>query len=141
PVELNPQLARLVAQDFDDFAGHVFNRPEVALHVVEARSFIEASRAQWNLIELSLLDSFAASSAGLQALRESPIYTVEAVRAYLDHLAPGGMLAITRWLDNPPRETLKLFATAIAALEAEGETLPARRLVLLNGWSTATLLV
>ena len=75
-------------------------------------------RARWDLIQLSLLDSFAASAAGVQALRESPIYTIEAVSAYLDHLAPGGMLAITRWLGRPPRETLKLFATAISALEA-----------------------
>jgi spermidine synthase len=140
-VELNPQLARLVVQDFGDFAGHVFQRPGVTLHIAEARSFIEASTAQWDLIVISLVDSFAASAAGVQALRESPIYTVEALRAYLDHLAPGGMLAITRWLGSPPRDTLKLFATAIAALEAEGETSPARRIVLLHDWSTATLLV
>ncbi len=30
---------------------------------------------------------------------------------------PGGMLAITRWINLPPRDVLKLFATAIAALE------------------------
>ena len=42
-VELNPQLARLVTQDFGDFAGHIFQRPEVTLHIAEARSFIEAS--------------------------------------------------------------------------------------------------
>jgi spermidine synthase len=140
-VELNPQIARLVTQDFGDFAGQIFQRSEVTLHVDEARSFIEASGAEWKLIQLSLLDSFAASVAGVQALRESPIYTVEALRTYLDHLAPGGMLAITRWLGSPPRETLKLFATAIAALAADGETSPGRRLILLHGWSTATLLV
>ncbi len=108
-VELNPQLARLTIQDFGDFAGHVFQRPEVTLHIAEARSFIEASTARWDLIGLSLVDSFAASAAGVQALRESPIYTVEALRAYLDHLAPDGMLAITRWLGSPPRETLKIL--------------------------------
>ena len=51
------------------------------------------------------------------------------------------MLAITRWLGSPPRDSLKLFATAIAALEAKVETRPAGRLVLLHGWNTATLLV
>ena len=140
-VELNPQLAQLVTADFRDFAGHVFERPGVTLHVAEARSFIAASGERWDLITLSLLDSFAGSAAGVQALRESPIYTVEAVSAYLRHLAPGGMLAITRWLSTPPRETLKLFATAVSALEAEGVASAQERLILLHGWSTATLIV
>ncbi len=140
-VELNAQLVDLVRGDFGAFAGGIYEGPEVAVHVAEARSFVESSDARWDLIQLALLDSLAASAAGVQALSESPIYTIEAVGAYLDHLTPGGMLAITRWLGNPPRDTLKLFATAIAALEAGGATGPAGRLVLLHGWSTATLLV
>lgn len=140
-VELNAQLVDLVRRDFGEFAGHIYERPEVAVHVAEARSFVEGSDARWDLIQLALLDSLAASAAGLQALGESPIYTVEALQAYLDHLTPGGMLAITRWLASPPRDTLKLFATAIAALEAGGEISPGERLVLLHGWDAATLLV
>jgi len=42
------------------------------------------------------------------------MYTIEALQAYLDHLSPGGLVAITRWLGNPPRDTVKLFVTAIA---------------------------
>ncbi len=140
-VELNAQLVELVRRDFVDFAGHIYDHPAVAVHVAEARGFVEASQARWDLIHLALIDSFATSAAGVQALSESPIYTIEAFQAYLDHLAPGGMLAITRWLGNPPRDTLKLFATAIAAIEANGVTSPADRLVLLHGWNTATLLV
>ncbi len=140
-VELNAQLVELVHRDFGDFAGHIYAHPAVAVHVAEARSFVEASPARWDLIQLALLDSFATSAAGVQALSESPIYTIEALQSYLRHLAPGGVLAITRWLGNPPRDTLKLFATAIAALEANGLTRPGERLVLLHGWNTATLLV
>jgi spermidine synthase len=140
-VELNPQVVDLVRREFGEFAGNIYERPEVAVRVAEVRSFVETSRARWDLIQLVLLDSYAASAAGVQALSESPIYTIEAFQAYLHHLAPGGMLAITRWLGNPPRDTLKLLATAIAALEADGETNPGERLVLLHGWNTATLLV
>jgi hypothetical protein len=79
------------------------------------------------------------------AQRKSDVY-IEALQAYLDHLNPGGLVAITRWLGNPPRDTVKLFATAIAALQAgfgssPGESDPGERLVLLHGWNTATLLV
>jgi len=145
-VELNPQMVDLVDREFAEFTGRIYGLSEVTLHVAEARSFIEGSRARWDLILLALLDSHAASAAGVQALSESPIYTIEALQAYLDHLNPSGLVAITRWLGNPPRDTLKLLATAIAALEADagtspGETEPGERLVLLHGWNTATLLV
>ena len=142
-VELNPQLVDLVTGEFGDFVGRIYARPEVALHVADARGFVEGSHSRWDLIQLALLDSYAASSAGVQALSESPIYTIEAVQAYLRHLNPDGLVAITRWLGNPPRDMVKLFATAIAALEADGSTKPGAtdpgdRLVLLHGWNTAT---
>jgi spermidine synthase len=145
-VELNSQLVDLVSLEFGDFTGHIYRRPEVALHVAEARSFVEGSRSRWDLIQLALLDSYTATAAGVQALSESPIYTIEALQSYLYHLTPGGLLAITRWLGNPPRDTIKLFATAIGALEAHvatssGAADPGERLVLLHGWNTATLLV
>jgi len=145
-VELNPQLVDLVLREFGEFTGHIYGRPGVTLHVAGARSFVEGSRRRWDLIQLALLDSYAASAAGVQALSESPIYTIEALQAYLDHLNPGGLVAITRWLGNPPRDTIKLFATAIAALEAHvatgpGATDPGERLVLLHGWNTSTLLL
>jgi spermidine synthase len=145
-VELNPQMTDLVRREFGAFTGHIYERPDVALHVAEVRSFVEASHTRWDLIQLALLDSYATSAAGVQALSESPIYTIEALQSYLHHLTPGGLVAITRWLGNPPRDTLKLMATAIAALEAgvetsPGETDPGERLVLLHGWNTATLLV
>ena len=140
-VELNAQLVELVRRDFGDFAGHIYTHPAVRVHVAEARSFVEASPARWDLIQLALINSFASSAAGVQALSESPIYTVEAFQTYLRHLAPGGMLAVTRWLGSPPRDTLKLLATSIAALEANGLTNSGERLVLLHSWNTATLLV
>ncbi|HET6161201.1 MAG TPA: hypothetical protein VFE34_22865 [Dongiaceae bacterium] len=140
-VELNAQLVDFVRRDFDDFAGHIYAHPAVSVHVAEARSFVEASDARWDLIQVALLDSFASSAAGVQALSESPIYTVEAFQTYLRHLAPGGMLAVTRWLGSPPRDTLKLLATAISALEANGLGSAGERMVLLHNWNTATLLV
>jgi hypothetical protein len=145
-VELNLQMIDLVGREFGEFTGRIYRRPEVSLHVAEARSFVEGSRRRWDLIQLALLDSYAASAAGVQALSESPIYTIEALQAYLEHLNPGGFVAVTHWLGNPPRDTVKLFATAIAALEANvwtspGETDAGEWLVLLHGWNTATLLV
>lgn len=139
-VELNPQLAGLVRDTYGDFAGQLYERPEVDLHIAEARGFVAGADRRYDLIQLPLLDSFAAS-AGTASLHASFVYTVEAFGTYLDHLKPGGYLAITRWLKLPPRDSLKLLLTTIAALEAQGVQDPERRLALIRSWDTTTLLV
>lgn len=139
-VELNPQLLRLVERDFAEFTGNVHRRPEVRLHAAEARGFVAASPYHYDLIQLSLLDAFTTSSAGLYGLTESYLYTVEALQSCLAHLRPGGYLALTRWVRLPPRDEAKLFATAVEALRREGHD-PARRLAWIRGWQTSTLLV
>jgi hypothetical protein len=140
-VELDPQMVDLVRRQFGDYAGRILDQPEVTVHVAEGRGFIARGDAPYDLIQLSLMESFAASMAGLFALNQSTLYTVEAFEAYLRRLAPGGYLAITRWLKVPPRDSLKLVVTAAQALERAGVAEPARRLALVRGWSTATLLV
>ncbi len=140
-VELNPQMAALVTGDYGAFAGHPFSSPGVRLHIGEARAFVARSGARYDLIQMALLDSAAAASAGVHALSESYVYTVEAFSDYLARLEPGGLLAITRWLKLPPRDSLKLFATALEALRRAGVSEPGRRLAMLRGWNTVTLLV
>ncbi|NUO85511.1 MAG: SAM-dependent methyltransferase, partial [Cupriavidus sp.] len=140
-VELNPQVIGLVQDRFRAFSGQPYSAAGVQVHVGEARGFLAASRQRYDLIQVALLDSFSTSSAGLYALSESYLYTVEAFEAYLRHLNPGGLLAITRWVSLPPRDIPKLFATAVAAMARMGVADPSRRLVLLRGWNTATLVV
>ncbi len=140
-VELNPQMVELVNETFGDFSGRLFSHPRVSLHRREARGFIDSSNKAWDLIQLALLDSFNASSAGLYALNESYLYTVEAFGIFLDHLTPAGMLSVTRWVKLPPRDGLKLLATAIKALEQSGVHDPGRHLILIRSWNTSTLLV
>jgi hypothetical protein len=140
-VELNPQLGRLVTEEFADFAGHLYEVPGVTLHIGEARSFTAGSPGNYDLIQISLLDSFSASASGQYALSENHLYTTEALARFLDKLAPEGFLAITRWIQLPPRDTLKLFATAIDALRSNGNDDPGQQLILIRSWQTSTLLV
>ena len=140
-VELDPQVVALVQQDLASFSGRPYSAAGVRLHVAEARGFVAASRERYDLIQVALLDSFGSSAAGLGSLAESNLYTVEAMAAYLDHLAPGGLLAVTRWLSLPPRDSLRLFATAAAVLERRGTTAPAQALAMIRSWNTVTLLV
>lgn len=140
-VELDAQVAALVQEDLADFSGQPFSTPGVQLHIAEARGFVAASSEHYDLIQVALLDAFGSSAAGLGSLIESHLYTVEALDSYLQRLAPGGLLAFTRWVTLPPRDSLRLFATASAALERRGVAEPGRALAMIRNWSTVTLLV
>jgi spermidine synthase len=140
-VELDPNMVRLVGDDYAEYAGNIYSQPEIRVHVAEARGFVTASKHKWDLVQLPLLDAFGAAAAGVHGLSESYIYTVEAFEHYLRRLRPGGWLSITRWLKLPPRDTLKLFATALETLRRMGIETPEQRLVLLRGLNTTTLLV
>ncbi len=140
-VELDGNVIDLVKKRFHEFAGDLYSRPDVHVHEAEARGFANSTDKRFDLIQVALLDSFGVASAGLYGLSESYLYTVEGIQTYLGRLAPGGILAITRWLSLPPRDTLKLFATAVVALEAGGVANPSERLAMIRGWKTVTLLV
>ncbi|MCB1984019.1 MAG: SAM-dependent methyltransferase [Burkholderiales bacterium] len=140
-VELNPQLINLLRDDYADFTGNLLNAKKIRLYQGEARGFVSDSGTQYDLIEIALLDSFAASSAGLFALNESYLYTVEALQDMLKRLEPDGFLVITRWIKLPPRDSLKLFATAVDALKKSGVENPGEHLMFLRSWQTGTLLI
>jgi hypothetical protein len=140
-VEMDPQMISLAKDTFGEYAGHLYSAKNVRVHAAEARSFMSRSAAYYDVIQISLLDSFTASATGGHALSESYLYTVEALRDAYGRLAPGGILSITRWLKIPPRDSLKLFATAVLALERAGVSNPGDRLALIRSWSTTTLLI
>jgi spermidine synthase len=140
-VELDRNMIDLVRNRFADFSGNLYRRSGVQVHEGEARGFASSETGHYDLIQVALLDSFGVASAGLYGLSESYLYTVEALRTYLGRLTPDGVLSITRWLTLPPRDSLKLFATAIAALEESGVPDPAGRLAMIRGWKTVTLLI
>ncbi len=131
-VELNPKMLELLRKSLDE--------PGVHLHQGEARGFVRNDRDHYDLIQIAPLDSYGGSGAGVQAVAESFVYTVEALTDYYLRLSRGGYLALTRWEKQPPREGLKLFATAVETLRALGLD-PGHQLALIRGWQTSTLLV
>jgi len=140
-VELNKQMVDLVQSDFKNFSGEIYNDGDMKVFADEARGFFVGNNNLYDLIQLVLIDSFSASSAGLYALNENYLYTVEALQEYLRHLNSDGYLAISRWIKLPPRDTLKLFATAIDALRNNGIQQPYQHLLLIRSLQTSTLLI
>lgn len=140
-VELDPQRLRLVRDTFDGYAGHLYRDPRVRTTVAEPRAYARASTTRYDLVVIGSGESFAGGGAGVQAASEQYALTVQALRDYLDLLTPGGLLVITRYSKQPPRDELKLWATAIAAVRASGRGDPQRRIVAIRSWDASTLLI
>lgn len=140
-VDLDPQRLRWVRDDFARYSGGLYRDRRVRTIAAEPRAFVRATRARYDLIVLAGGDSFASSGAGAQAASEQYALTVEAVRDYLQRLAPHGMLAVTRWSKQPPRDELKFLATAVAALREDGAADPAAQLAAIRNWDASTWVV
>jgi spermidine synthase len=141
-LEANQQIAGLLRKPFAEFSGDLYGQPAVKLKVREARQFLHATDEQFDLIQLSLLDSFVTSAGGLHSATESYLYTREAFELYLSRLTGAGMLAITRWLKLPPRDSLRVVSTALSAMRRVPlSPHPEKHLLFIRSWKTSTILV
>ena len=120
-IEINPIIANNIMRDrYADYSYHLYQIPEVHIHVSDGRSFVRDSRDHYDVIEMTLVDTWASTAAGAFALSENNLYTVEAFREYFEHLKPDGMIAITRWEFARPREALRVVSQAMEALRQIG---------------------
>jgi len=140
-VEMNSQIIDLVRNEFGEFASGLYGRADVQIIIAEGRSFLQTSCELFDIINISLLDSLSASAAGLYALNESHLYTIEAIEQALRRLRPTGLLSITRMLKTPPRDSLKMFATITEALRRRGVSNPAKHIIMIRSWATGTIVV
>jgi len=136
-VELNSHTVKIVSETYGEFSGDIYHRPGVHAFAREGRSHLTHSSKRYDLIQISLIDSWAASAAGAFTLAENSLYTVEAFRLYLDRLSDSGMISTSRWLSELPR----LLTLARAALLAQGVTEPERHMALFSAEGLGTLLV
>ena len=90
----------------------------------DGRSFVRRSTEKYQVLQATLVDTWASTAAGAFALSENNLYTTDAFRDYLLHLTDDGVLAFTRWGFDPPRESLRLISLAIEALAQLGEKEP-----------------
>jgi len=140
-LELNPQVVALMRGSQAKFSQHLYDQPDVELIAAEARGFLARTDQRYDLIQLPLVESLGAASAGVAALNESYLYTVEAFQAYLDHIDKNrGILCITRWMKTPPSDALRVLATVIEALDRRGLHHSNEYLIAIRGMFTVTIL-
>ena len=119
-VEINGNVIELMENELADFSGRIYQNPRVKIFRQEMRGFLASSPGRYDLIELSLMDSYAAAASGIYALNESYLYTVKSIQELFGHLHEEGLLAITRWNVTPPRDNIKMLNLCITALEGLG---------------------
>ena len=111
-VEINPIIADDVMRgSFREFSGGIYTNPRIRIAVDDGRSFVRRTPDRYDVIQASLVDTWAATAAGAYTLTENTLYTVDAFDDYLDHLTEGGVLTITRWV----ADGLRLVSLAQAA--------------------------
>jgi hypothetical protein len=137
-VEMNREIVHLMQGRYRTFSGDVYDPARARILVEDGRGYLERTREHFDLIQMSLLESMESASAGVYSLSENYLFTTEALKTALGRLTPEGILCISRWIRNPPRESVKILATVITALDP-GDA--AGSIVMIRSWQTATLLV
>ncbi|MCU1269676.1 MAG: hypothetical protein JWN74_970 [Acidobacteriaceae bacterium] len=132
-IEINPIIANTIMRDrYANFAYHLYQRPDVHLHIGDGRSFIRNASNNFDVVQMTLVDTWASTAAGAFALSENSLYTTEAFREYFEHLRPDGIIAVTRWEFQEPREALRVVSVAMQALHELGEAETARHFLVIS---------
>ena len=119
-VEMNRDIIRAVNNVFGDVTGHLDKHPKVRFVNDEARSYLTRSPERFDLIQISLIDTWAATAAGAFVLSENTLYTTDAWTMFYSHLTDRGILSVSRWFGRPPVEMYKVAALATETLRRAG---------------------
>jgi hypothetical protein len=132
-IEINPIIANTIMRDrYADYSYHLYERPDVHIHVTDGRSFVRNTQQQFDVVQMTLVDTWASTAAGAFALSENSLYTEEAFQEYFEHLKPDGMIAITRWEFRYPREAMRVVSVAMEALHRLGVRNPAKNFIIVS---------
>jgi hypothetical protein len=140
-IEVNRSLVELLQHRARVFAG-IADRPDVTLVHDEARAYLARTSTRFDIIQMSLIDTWAATGAGAFTLSENGLYTREGWTILLERLKPEGIFSVSRWF-SPSRssETSRLLSLAVASLVDLGVARPSDHMVLASAGNVATLLL
>ena len=150
-IEINQNIIETVNGRFGDFTGHLDRYSGVHFTNDDARSYVERSREKYDLIQMSVIDTCAATSAGAFALSENSLYTLEGWTLFLDRLSPSGIFSVARFYSEDFRgEIYRMTVLASATLARHGVGAPRKHIAVVerpggDSWGgpygVATLLV
>ena len=140
-IEVNGILVNALRGRYRDFA-RLSTRSDVTLVHDEARSYLSRHHGQFDLLQMSLIDTWAATGAGAFSLSENGLYTREAWQVFLSSLTPGGVFSVSRWFaPGEISEATRVMAMATSVLLQRGVADPSRHIIMVSREKIATLLV
>jgi len=132
-VEVNENVIKAVHDRFGDFTGYLDKNPKVTIVHSEGRNYIVRSEQKFDIIQASLIDSWAATAAGAFVLTENSLYTVEAWKIFLEHLTDRGILTFSRWyFYKQPAEMYRLVSLAAESLRQINVTNPREHIIVVR---------
>ena len=105
-------MKHIVDEKFGDFTSRLFSRKDLGINFIlkDGRTYVRETKKKFDIIQLSLVDTWAATSSGALSLTENTLYTVEAFNDYLNKLTENGYITVTRFLFIPPRQSLRTLS-------------------------------
>ncbi len=132
-VEINKSIVDVVTKKYSDFVGNLHQYDNVEIINDEARSFVARSTDVYDIIQVSLIDTWASTVAGGLTLTENSLYTVEAWQEFFEHLSDDGVLTFTRWyFQDLPGEVYRLVSLARETLIEMGVENPRDHIVVIK---------
>lgn len=128
-IDINPTILDWVTGEDAALSQGIFLDPRVETRVAEGRHAVRSAGRRFDVVMIHAIDTYAAAALGAYSLSENFLYTAEAFQDYWRALSDDGLLTVSRWLFQPARENLRLFATALTALEGLGVEEPLAHLV------------
>jgi len=91
--------------------------PGLRLQVDDARTWFAATKESFDLIQMSMIDTWAATGAGAFSLSENGLYTLQGWRAFIGRLTDHGVFTVSRWYspDNI-NESSRMVVLAMAVM-------------------------
>jgi hypothetical protein len=139
-VQTNPQLIRLIREDLAELGGGVYSGDQIELINMDPRLYIEQTDQSYDLIQLVTGEATASGTGGLQGLNEDYLLTTDAVHTALARLNENGLISITRGIQSPPRDNIKLLSLFIDAANITGIQ-PEQHLLVSRNYLAANILL
>jgi len=138
--EPNATVISLMKNEYASFTDSLFYHPNLEIYTQSSRTFLNQTGKKYDLIQVPLLGAFG-GSVGLNALEEENLLTKEAFAEMWKKLSPNGMIALSTWIDIPPKISLKIAATLAEGLESLAIENPLNYIAVIRSWGTLTYVV
>ena len=117
-----------------------YSGPDHSPRVIRShgRAYLNRPTRAYDLVVIPPQGAFG-GGIGLQSLQEDYLLTVESFQRMFRALDKEGFLAVSLYLDQPPRATLKMLGLFHEALLAEGIADPSQHLAAVRSWEMMTM--